>query len=98
VFGRGIISLEERAMQKWKINGTVQCLCNECAKTNLRIFLLYSPKWLGEEKGKGVTCDCCRCTGQIVNRLGRLRWLLYPFLSLLPRPWPVPIRSPRRAK
>lgn len=85
-------------MQKWKINGTVQCLCNECAKTNMQVFLLCSPRWLGEEKDVAATCDCCRCTDQVVKRYGRLRWLLYPFLSFLPRPWPAAPRVPRRAK
>ncbi|MGV1097937.1 hypothetical protein ACUUL3_00810 [Thiovibrio sp. JS02] len=85
-------------MQKWQINGTIQSLCNECAKTNLRVFLLYPHKWLGEEKDAAAACDCCRCTDQVVGRFGRLRWLFYPFLSFLPRPWPAALRTPRRAK
>jgi len=85
-------------MQKWQINGTVQWLCEECAKANSHVFLLYQHQWLGEEKDLAASCDCCRCKDVTVARLGKLRWLLYPFLCLAPRQWPAMTRAVRRAK
>jgi hypothetical protein len=91
-------SKRESSMQKWQINGTVQWLCEECAKANSHVFLLYQHQWLGEEKDLAASCDCCRCKDVTVARLGKLRWLLYPFLCLAPRQWPAMTRAVRRAK
>ncbi|MHB1015583.1 MAG: hypothetical protein ACYC2W_09940 [Desulfurivibrionaceae bacterium] len=85
-------------MQKWQINGTVQWLCEECAKANSHVFLLYQHQWLGEENDLAASCDCCRCKDVTVARLGKMRWLLYPFFCLVPRQWPAMTRAVRRSK
>lgn len=85
-------------MQKWQINGTVQWLCEECAKANSHVFLLYQHQWLGKEEDLAASCDCCRCRDVTVARLGRMRWMLYPFLCLVPRQWPAMGRAVRSVK
>lgn len=85
-------------MQKWQINGSVQWLCNECAKANAHVFILYPHQWLAEDKDTSMACDCCRCSDSIVRKMGRMRWLLYPVLCLIPKPWPATAKVARRFK
>ncbi|MFZ5775944.1 MAG: hypothetical protein ACOY3Z_10720 [Thermodesulfobacteriota bacterium] len=85
-------------MLKWRINNIIRWLCPECTKANAHLFLLYQHQWLGEETDAEAACDCCRCTRTQIERFGKLRWLLYPFLGLLPRWWPAPAKAMRRAK
>lgn len=80
-------------MQRWRINGTEQRLCRQCARANRHLLLLQPHTWLGEEKDSGLVCDCCRCTDRVVGRFGKLRWLFYPLFFLLPRPWQPAARA-----
>ncbi len=85
-------------MQKWQIEGRVQWLCDDCAKKNAHVFILCAHEWLGEHSDASVVCDCCRCPEVLVQKMGKWRWLLYPFISLLIRPWLVPAKVARRVK
>ncbi|HIJ79161.1 MAG: hypothetical protein OEY01_09110 [Desulfobulbaceae bacterium] len=85
-------------MQKWEINGNVQWLCFDCAKANAHVFLLAEHQWLSQEKDGTISCDCCRCTDNVVRMFGRWRWFFYPFLALAPMLSTAPSPAMRRAK
>lgn len=79
-------------MLQWKIDGRVRWLCTACARKNSHIFLMHDAQFLGEERGSGHVCYCCRCDDRAVARYGRWRWLYFGFS------WLFGLAVPERVK